>query len=173
MDLFFFFFLHYISCWEKLLCVEESFSFVFSSTEEHWQGVDEVSGQRLRPCCFLHWSGTCLIQTQLIHMQPALLHLLQENLTNPKRPQMARKCFTHKQHCSPSIPDEHDAVISRFRQTENNALRHSPLTPSHQALPVPQKRMITAQPVAELYVLNIYLFIYFLLVLFVLKSSTT
>lgn len=108
-------FFHSLSCWEKLLCVEESFSFVFpplKSTGWHWQGVDEVSGQRLRPCCFLHWSGTCLTQTQLIHMQPALLHLLKENLTNPKRPQMARKCFTHKQHCSPSIPDEHDAVIS-------------------------------------------------------------
>lgn len=36
-------------------------------------------------------------------------------------------------------------------------MRHPPLNPSHQALPMPHKMVITAQPVAALYVLHIYL----------------
>lgn len=62
-------------------------------------------------------------------------------------------------------------LAASVRQTEKKALWHPPLTPSHQALPVPQKRAITAQPVAELYVLNIYLFIYFLFVCVCWKAS--
>lgn len=106
-------------------------------------------------------------------MHPALLHLLQENLTNPTRLQMQRKRLTHKQRCSPNVPDEHGAIISTdsLRKTEKKALRRPPFTPSHQALPVPQKRPITAQPVAELYVLSIYLFICFLFVCVSWKAS--
>lgn len=150
----------------------------FSSTEKHWLALaGSWWGFRSAPLAVLF---PALIW-DLSHTNTADSHATSTASSSEGKPNEPQKASDGKKmlHTQAALQPQHPRwtrcgnLPASVRQTEKNALRHSPLTSSHQALPVPQKRAITAQPVAELYVLNIYLFIYFLFCLCVLKSSAT